>query len=63
VRRLRTLSEAECYVRLYGASDDAVRVIWDDEPRVRAAVPAPLTGADVRRLFEPRVVHPSREAA
>jgi hypothetical protein len=56
VRRLRTLSEAECYVRCYGAKDGLVRLV-DVEPRaVRARGrrrPA-MSGEDVRRIFEGR---------
>jgi hypothetical protein len=50
MRRLRTLSEAECYLRCYGGADESVKVFRverperDDEMR--------LTGERLRRLFE-----------
>lgn len=52
--RLRTLSEAECYARCYGGSDDAVTVVR----LVRLASPPPaagLSGEEIRRLFEDRL--------
>jgi hypothetical protein len=60
VRRLRRLSEAECYARCYGASDDSVRVIRLERPRqlVRR-----LTGEEIRRLFEDRLDGREPEAA
>ena len=58
------LNEAECYARCYGASDDTVRVLWAEEERRSAMQARPrLTGEDVRRLFEPRLVVSAREAA
>ena len=51
VRRLRPLSEAECYARCYGGSDETVRVIRLERRR-RLAV---LSGEQVRRLFEERL--------
>jgi hypothetical protein len=60
VRRLRRLSEAECYARCYGASDDTVRVIRLERPRqlVRR-----MTGEEIRRLFEERLDGREPEAA
>jgi hypothetical protein len=61
VRRLRRLSEAECYARCYGArNDDSVRVIRLDRPRhlVRR-----LTDQEIRRLFEERLDGREHEAA
>ncbi|HSC90365.1 MAG TPA: hypothetical protein VLB86_01775 [Gaiellaceae bacterium] len=60
--RLRTLSEAECYARCYGASEDAVRIVTLDR---RDAQLPPLTGEAVRLLFEERldVREPEAEAA
>lgn len=63
MRRLRSLSEAECYARCYGASDDAVRVLWAEERDPVVSERPPLTGEDVRRLFEPRLVPVVPEAA
>jgi hypothetical protein len=53
---LRTLSEAECYVRCYGAKDGLVRLV-EVEPRAaraRRRRPA-MSGEDVRRIFEGRL--------
>jgi hypothetical protein len=53
MRRLRTLSEDECYCRCYGDSDESVKVFRleggreQDEER--------LTGERLRRLFERRL--------
>ena len=47
--RLRPLSEAECYVRCYGARDDQVRVLRFDERPARAVLVAP---GDPGRWFE-----------
>jgi hypothetical protein len=51
VRRLRPLSEAECYARCYGGSDETVRVIRLEPRRPRLV----LSGEQVRRLFEERL--------
>ncbi|HSL64673.1 MAG TPA: hypothetical protein VK874_08445 [Gaiellaceae bacterium] len=61
--RLRTLSEAECYARCYGAFEDAVRVVKLGAER-GAAAPS-LTGEAVRLLFEERLElrEPDAEAA
>jgi hypothetical protein len=53
MRRLRTLTEAECYLRCYGGFDESVKV-------VRIAVPerdefVRLTGERLRQLFERRL--------
>ena len=61
VRRLRPLSEAECYTRLYGASDDTVRVVALAATRRGRRARQRLTGDDVRRLFEGRL--DARESA
>ena len=62
MRRLRPLTEAECYARCYGGGDENVRVI-----RVPAR-PRKLTtvsGEQLRRLFEERLEQrgPEVEAA
>jgi hypothetical protein len=55
VRRLRPLSEQECYLRCYGAAGDVtVRVLRLDPPRPRSTV-ARITGEELRRLFELRL--------
>jgi hypothetical protein len=53
MRRLRTLSEEECYCRCYGGSDDTVRVVRL-ERRQEAEEPR-LSGERLRRLFERRL--------
>ena len=55
MRRLRPLSEEECYLRCYGASGDAtVRVVRLDPPRPHRNL-ARITGEELRRLFELRL--------
>jgi hypothetical protein len=54
VRRLRPLSEQECYLRCYGAGDDAVRVVRIESMRPPATDPR-MTGEELRRLFELRL--------
>jgi hypothetical protein len=53
VRRLRSLSEIECYVRLYGGWDPTVTLVKVEprQPRYDLAV----TGEDLRRDFEERI--------
>ena len=53
VRRLRTLSETECYVRLYGGWDSTVTLV-QIEPR-RPQYEAAVSGEDLRREFEARI--------
>lgn len=53
VRRLRTLSEAECYVRCYGGWDPTVTLV-KIEPR-RPRYELTVTGEDLRREFEARI--------
>jgi hypothetical protein len=53
VRRLRTLSEAECYARCYRGWDSTVRVVRI-EPR-RPRFPTTVSGEDLRRLLEQRL--------
>jgi len=53
VRRLRPLSEEECYLRCYGAGDTMVRVVRIEPQRPRGL--ARITGEDLRRLFEVRL--------
>jgi hypothetical protein len=49
--RLRALSEAECYARCYGTTDESVRVVaLQPLPRF----PALLSGEGLRQLFEDR---------
>ena len=53
MRRLRSLSEEECYLRCYGAGDTMVRVVRI-EPRQSKSL-ARITGEELRRLFELRL--------
>ena len=53
VRRLRRLTEAECYARCYGWSDDTVRVIRAE--RRRGRYPSRVSGEELRRQFEWRL--------
>ena len=65
MRRLRPLSEAECYARCYGSGgDDTVRVVQLETIRIRA-LETRLTGEEIRSLFEGRLDarEPEAEAA
>jgi len=53
VRRLRTLSEDECYVRLYGGWDPTVTLV-QVEPR-QSRHDSAVSGEDLRREFEARI--------
>jgi hypothetical protein len=54
MRRLRPLTEAECYARCYGGSGgDDVRVVRLERRRTRRA--GRISGEDLRRLFEARL--------
>jgi len=53
VRRLRPLSEEECYLRCYGSRDDMVRVVRLERRRQRQL--ARISGEELRRLFELRL--------
>jgi len=53
VRRLRALSEEECYLRCYGESDAMVRLVRPEAKRPRHL--ACITGEELRRLFELRL--------
>ena len=65
MRRLRTLSEAECYVRCYGGWDPTVTLV-KLEPR-RPRYELRVTGEDLRRGLEQRIdarePEPDAEAA
>jgi hypothetical protein len=52
MRRLRTLSEAECYCRCYGGMDETVKVFRIESPE-RDEIR--LTGERIRRMFEHRL--------
>ena len=53
MRRLRPLTEAECYARCYGGGGDDVRVVRL-EPR-RSRVVVRLSGEELRHRFEERL--------
>ena len=65
MRRLRTLSEAECYIRCYGAWEPTVTVV-KLEPR-RPRYETTVSGEDLRRgleeLLDARVAEEAAEAA
>jgi hypothetical protein len=53
VRRLRTLSEAECWARCYGAYGPTVSIVRLEprRPRFRTTI----SGEDIRRRLEERI--------
>jgi hypothetical protein len=53
VRRLRSLSETECYVRLYGGWVSTV-TLMKVEPR-RSRYESAVSGEDLRRELEARI--------
>ena len=53
VRRLRPLTEAECYARCYGAWDPTVKIVRL-EPR-RPRFPTTVSGEDLRKALEERI--------
>jgi hypothetical protein len=52
MQRLRPLSEAECYARLYGPSGESYVTLVDIPPRMRSDSTLGVTGEDLRRRFE-----------
>jgi hypothetical protein len=52
MRRLRTLSEAECYLRCYGSAEETVKVFRVERQEVKEVR---LTGERIRLLFERRL--------
>ena len=61
MRRLRSLSETECYVRLYGGWDPTVTLV-KIEPR-RPRYELSVSGEDLRRDFEARIESRADELA
>jgi hypothetical protein len=53
LRRLRPLTEAECYVRCYGSSEPTVRLIRLEPRRPRPATG--VSGEQLRQRFEERI--------
>jgi hypothetical protein len=53
VRRLRSLSEAECYARCYRGWAPSVTIV-KLEPR-RPRYPTSVSGEAIRRIFEERI--------
>jgi hypothetical protein len=62
MRRLRPLSEAECYARCYGARDLGVKIVRVI-PRFRRSTPSLVSGEELRRSFELRLDAREPEAA
>jgi hypothetical protein len=62
VRRLRELTEAECYARCYGNGDDQVRVVTIPQQQ-RPGYASAVSGEELRRLFELRLDARQPEAA
>ena len=54
MRRLRPLSEEECYLRCYGLDETSVRVVRL-ESKQEALGLGGITGEELRRLFEVRL--------
>ncbi len=54
MRRLRSLSETECYVRIYGGWDSTVTLV-KVEPRRPRYYGLAVSGEDLRRDFEARI--------
>ena len=55
MRRLRALSEEECYLRCYGESDAMVSVVKLEPRRTSRRSGLTITGEELRRLFELRL--------
>ena len=55
MRRLRVLSEEECYLRCYGAGDAMVRVVKLEPRRTSLRSGLTISGEELRRLFELRL--------
>ncbi len=53
VIRLRTLTETECYARIYGGSDPTVKIVRLEPRRPRYELD--VTGEYLRREFEARI--------
>jgi hypothetical protein len=53
MRRLRPLTEAECYARCYGAGDESVRFTRIEPRRPRSETG--VSGEDLRQAFERRL--------
>jgi hypothetical protein len=62
LRRLRPLSEDECYTRCYGNGEATVRIV-KILPRHPPARLERISGEDLRRLFEVRLDAREPEAA
>ena len=53
MRRLRPLTEQECYLRCYGVDETTVRIVRLESRR--AAPRFRVTGEELRQLFEVRL--------
>ena len=54
MRRLRPLTEEECYLRCYGVDEATVRVVRIEPQRAVRGL-GRITGEELRRLFEVRL--------
>ena len=54
MRRLRPLSEEECYLRCYGVDETTVRVVRIEPKRAAPGLNG-ITGEELRQLFEVRL--------
>lgn len=56
MRRLRRLTEEECYLRCYGVDEASVRVVRLESHATRSGITrVRITGEELRRLFEVRL--------
>ena len=62
LRRMRNLTEQECYTRCYGSGEAKVRIVRI-LPRHPVVALERLSGEDLRRLFELRLDAREPEAA
>lgn len=65
MRRLRTLSEAECYIRCYGAWEPTVTVVKLEprRPRYETTVSGEALRRGLEELLDARVAEEAAEAA
>ena len=56
MRRLRPLTEEECYLRCYGVDEATVRVVRLEPRATRPRITGvTITGEELRRMFEVRL--------
>ncbi len=61
--RLRALTEAECYARLYGRDGEASVSVLEGQERERPRAAVGLSGEELRQRFEERLELREPEAA